>query len=133
MPLVSYNGESIGYRKHAIPGFVVFGLCGVSSQIILNYLQTNETLSTKRPELHNTSSMEDQNKEDPGFIRKFLSSNTSPIRRLTKEEYVGLMREKKLRVDAEIALLDEEIEQLYKRLEEDDPEAAERLRRKYKD
>lgn len=53
-------------------------------------------------------------------ISRLLASPNSPIRKLSHEEYIEKMRERQLVLDAEIALIDEEIERLRQSPETDD-------------
>ena len=49
-----------------------------------------------------------------GFWEHAFRSEWSPVKRLTHEEYKGMLEEKLLGVEADIALVDEEIESLRK-------------------
>jgi hypothetical protein len=51
-------------------------------------------------------------------LKNVLSSSWSPVKMLTKEEHVKILSEKLLRVDAEVAILDEEIASLQKQQSE---------------
>ncbi|KAF3160664.1 hypothetical protein EYR41_009203 [Orbilia oligospora] len=105
-------GAVIGGRRNLIPGFITFGIAGVGGQVVLNAIEA----STKQDKLGGSSS------EAPpreGILSRILNSENSPVRKLSSEEYVSKMRDKQLMVDAEIALIDEEIARLTKKLEEE--------------
>ncbi|KAK6509994.1 hypothetical protein TWF481_004708 [Arthrobotrys musiformis] len=106
-------GAVIGGRRNLIPGLITFGLMGLGGQAVLNAIE-----ESKRRELN---AHQDLSEEAPqkGMISRFFDSKDSPIRKLTPEEYVEKMRNKQLMVDAEIALVDEEIERLTKKLEDE--------------
>ncbi|KAK6339081.1 hypothetical protein TWF696_009869 [Orbilia brochopaga] len=97
-------GAATGGRRHGVPGLLVFGLVGLGGQAILNRIPTDK--GTQTPD-------SDPNVEKEGsIISRLLASPNSPIRKLSREEYMEKMKEKQLALDAEIALIDEEIERL---------------------
>ena len=51
-------------------------------------------------------------KKEKGFWERVADMKWSPMRTLSDEEYADILREKMLGVDAEIALIDEEVEKL---------------------
>lgn len=55
----------------------------------------------------------------------WLTGKWSPMQRLTNEQYEGMIREKLLRVDVEIALVEEKIAGLKKREKEEAKQEAE--------
>ena len=52
------------------------------------------------------------------FWRRALNSNWSPMKVLTDEQYAALLKEKLLRVDTDIALIDDDIIKWKRQLEE---------------
>lgn len=58
---------------------------------------------------HFTSRQEKAKEAEDG---SWLGSKWSPLKKLTDEEYISMMDEKILRVDADIALIDDKIAQL---------------------
>lgn len=50
--------------------------------------------------------------EKKGFWNKVADRKWSPMKRLSDEEYGNLLKERLLRVEADIALVDEELEKL---------------------
>ncbi|KAK6517273.1 hypothetical protein TWF281_003933 [Arthrobotrys megalospora] len=108
-------GAVIGGRRNLLPGIIVFGLAGLGGQTILNAIEDSRKVNANRG-----VSAEAAPKE--GIISRIINAENSPVRKLTKEEYVSKMRDKQLIIDAEIALIDEEIERLTKKLEDGNTE-----------
>lgn len=48
----------------------------------------------------------------PGLIERMAKSRWNPMRRLTDQEYEDMLKEKLIRVEAEIAIVDEEVAKL---------------------
>jgi len=48
----------------------------------------------------------------PGLIERMARSRWNPMRRLTDQEYEDMLREKLIRVEAEIAIVDDEVVKL---------------------
>lgn len=55
---------------------------------------------------------EGEGKKEVGFWNRVADMKWSPMRRLSDEEYSGMLRRRLLSVEAQIALVDEEIEKL---------------------
>ncbi|KAI5928717.1 hypothetical protein F4810DRAFT_20878 [Camillea tinctor] len=77
-------------RSFILPGMVVFGTLGAGSSFFAQKLKINE----------------------PKTSTSWLDSKWSPMKRLTDKEYEEKLAEKLLRLDAEIAIIDENIESL---------------------
>ncbi|OLN85703.1 hypothetical protein CCHL11_08294 [Colletotrichum chlorophyti] len=86
-------GGLIRGPRNIIPGVIVFSLVGGTGQAILNGVQGKSS----EPAEEKTS---------------ILSSSWSPLRKLTDNEYREMIDEKMLKIDAEIALIDEKIVEL---------------------
>lgn len=82
--------------------FSIFGLLG---QTIYNSMDAQHT---QELQLADTEGQ----KVDSRFWRRVADSKWSPMKALSDEEYENMLREKLLRVNAEIALLDESVEKL---------------------
>ncbi|KAI9651939.1 MAG: hypothetical protein M1831_007481 [Alyxoria varia] len=54
----------------------------------------------------------DESKQQPTIWQSLTESRMFPMKKLSNEEYANMMREKLVRVDAEIAIIDEDIAQL---------------------
>lgn len=80
-----------------MPGAIVFALFGAAGQAIYNSMDAKRTEEALNPSEKKKS---------------WLDSKWSPVKVLTDAEYAHMMDEKLLRVNAEIALLEESIERL---------------------
>ncbi|KAJ5083576.1 hypothetical protein N7456_013003 [Penicillium angulare] len=83
-----------------IPGLVVFSLLGYAGQSAFNRVDAWQ--------MHRS-----QNPSKPLAVR-MAESKWIPLRHLSDEDYRGILSEKLLSIEAEIALLDEKIEDLEK-------------------
>ncbi|KAI9832430.1 MAG: hypothetical protein M1819_004419 [Sarea resinae] len=98
-----FAGGSVGYltrgRANVIPGTIMFAAFGLVGQGLYNAL--------------NEKHAEDEDKADKkNFLQRVANSKWSPMKILSDDEYEDMLREKLLRVDAEIALVDEAMERL---------------------
>ena len=82
--------------------FSIFGLLG---QTIYNSMDAQHTQETQL-------AATEGKKADSTFWRRVANSKWSPMKVLSNEEYESMLRERLLRVNAEIALVDENIERL---------------------
>lgn len=82
-----------GGPKNIIPGIIVFSLVGGVGQAVVNSTQGTPS---------------DAKKEKKGFFE----SSWSPLKKLSDNEYRGMLDEKMLKIDAEIALIDDKIAEL---------------------
>ncbi|EPS32809.1 hypothetical protein PDE_07769 [Penicillium oxalicum 114-2] len=83
-----------------VPGLVIFSLLGYGGQTAFNYVdrwQMEKAQSPSKP-----------------FLQRVAESKWIPFRHLSDQEYREMLSEKLLSVEAEIALLDEKIEDLEK-------------------
>lgn len=80
-----------------IPGAIMFALFGATGQYLFNVVDARKSALAGRPEAAKNS---------------WLDSKWSPMKVLSDKEYESMLREKLLRVNAEIALIDENIETL---------------------
>ncbi|KAK1751614.1 hypothetical protein QBC47DRAFT_390554 [Echria macrotheca] len=84
-------GGAIRGPKNIVPGVIMFSLFGGAGQMIANAI-------TWRP----------SSEPSKGFLR----SKWSPVTYLSDQEYEKILREKLLRVDAEIAVVDDTIREI---------------------
>lgn len=75
------------------PSLIFCGVVAVGGQLIANHLESRRGQA--------------KDEDDSWWGSKF-----SPLKKLSDEDYVNMMDEKILRVDADIALIDERIAQL---------------------
>lgn len=82
--------------------FSIFGLLGQAIYSVMDAQHTRET---------QLAAIEGK-KADSTIWRRVANSKWSPMKVLSDEEYENMLRERLLRVNAEIALIDENIERL---------------------
>lgn len=99
-----------GGRKNVIPGAIMFTLFGATGQALYNMADARNI------ELAKATSNDKQ--------KSWLDSKWSPVKVLSVQEYEEILREKLLRVNAQISLVDESMEAL--RLEQEREAAAEK-------
>lgn len=110
MDAVSYalctaTNKMTGGRSNAIPGALMFSLFGWAGQSIYNRLDAPKAAIAP----------EDRK---PGFWRRLADRSWSPVKVMNNDGYAQLLRDKMLRVDVEIAVLDDKIEALRKQQQE---------------
>jgi hypothetical protein len=80
-----------------IPGAIMFAIFGATGQALYNVVDARKSRLVESGEKPKNS---------------WLDSKWSPVKVLTDTEYENMLQEKLLRVNAEIALIDENIEAL---------------------
>jgi hypothetical protein len=88
----------IGGRKNVIPGAVMFAIFGAAGQALYNMADARNSELALAPE---------RDLKDT-----WLNSKWSPMKVLSDAEYEKMLQEKLLRINAQIALVDENIEAL---------------------
>ncbi|KAI9369325.1 hypothetical protein BJX61DRAFT_520029 [Aspergillus egyptiacus] len=83
-----------------VPGVVVFSLLGYVGQVSYNAIDRWQ--------------LEQANIPSKPFLERMAESKWVPLKSLSDDEYRGILSEKALSIEAEIALIDEKIEQLEK-------------------
>ena len=101
------TGGSIGYlvrgRSSILPGTLLFSLLGFAGQTVYTRLDVQ----------HSQSIIDAANSPRNTNIWQTLAEKKwSPMKLLTDKEYEAILREKILKVDAEIAILDEDLDAL---------------------
>jgi hypothetical protein len=81
-----------------IPGAIMFAIFGAAGQALYNMADARNSELAEKGEIANKLS--------------FLNSKWSPMKVLSDDEYENMLREKLLQVNAQIALVDENIEAL---------------------
>ncbi|EKG16389.1 hypothetical protein MPH_06358 [Macrophomina phaseolina MS6] len=92
-------------RSHIIPGAIMFSLFGFAGQHIYDFLDSRHVARSNDATV-------DKQADGKNWLRKLADSRFSPVKVLSEEEYEHMLREKLLKVDVEIALVDEGIEKL---------------------
>ncbi|EFQ25125.1 uncharacterized protein GLRG_00269 [Colletotrichum graminicola M1.001] len=85
-------GGLIRGPKNIVPGVIVFSLIGGTGQAFYNSMQGRPEVTEKK--------------------KSFFDSTWSPLKKLSDDEYREMIDEKMLKIDAEIALIDEKIVEL---------------------
>ena len=85
-------------RANVLPGVLVWGALGLAGQFGV------DVLSPRLEASEDTVSR--------SLVDRITSSKWSPMTRLSDEEYEGILKERLLRVEADIALVDEDIMKL---------------------
>jgi hypothetical protein len=93
--------------RNVIPGTIMFSLFGWAGQHGYNYLDARNSSELQQQAVLKAKG-EDKPKET--LIYRFAKSKWSPMSVLSDEEYENMMQEKLLRVEAEIAVIDDKIE-----------------------
>ncbi|PUU76553.1 hypothetical protein B9Z19DRAFT_1102308 [Tuber borchii] len=95
--------------SNAAPGAIVWGLVGLGGQYVYNVADAR----------HTREAIEKLENPEPNesILDRAIRSKWSPVKRLTRKEYAGMLKEKLLAVEADIAIANEEIEKLERRKE----------------
>ncbi|KAL6709203.1 hypothetical protein ACN47E_002019 [Coniothyrium glycines] len=106
----AFTGSSLGllFRgpRNVIPGTIMFTLFGWVGQTGYNHLDARNST-----EIQHQAALRAQGEERPKepWVYRFAKSKWSPVSVLSDEEYIKMQEEKLLRVEAEIAIIDEKI------------------------
>lgn len=85
-------------RSNAIPGAFMMTIFGAAGQHLYSRWAT--------------SSLPDATATQKGFWKRITEQRWSPVKLLTNEEYLDMLHEKLLKVDVEIAVIDDKINAL---------------------
>ncbi|ESZ98392.1 hypothetical protein SBOR_1270 [Sclerotinia borealis F-4128] len=99
--LAGATGGILRGPKNILPGFVVFGAAGYVGQRIYDAVDER-----KMEELR----LAEGGKKESG--ESWMNSRWVPWKKLTDDEYEGMLKERLLKVDAEIAILEDNLEAL---------------------
>ncbi|KAL8916365.1 MAG: hypothetical protein Q9208_008555 [Pyrenodesmia sp. 3 TL-2023] len=115
----AFTGGSIGGvirgRANVIPGMIMFSLFGYAGQHAYNYLDRTQPWNNTVVLAKNTDpsavydKMNIETPEKQPLWKRVLNSKYSPMKVLSDKQYEGLLREKLVGVEAEIAMVDEKI------------------------
>ena len=95
--------HSIGGRANALPGAIMFSIFGLVGQSIYNFADARHSEMQR-------ADFEASGKQSTW--KNLLNSRWSPVKELSDKEYEQMLEEKLLRLNAEIALIDEDISKL---------------------
>ncbi|KAJ4362370.1 hypothetical protein N0V83_010463 [Neocucurbitaria cava] len=117
----AFTGLSLGFifrgYRNVVPGTIMFALFGFAGQHGYNYLDARNS-----DELREQAKLQANGDDTPkeNLMARFAKSKWSPMSVLSDEEYVDMMQEKLLKVEAEIAIIDDRIEGFRKKAREMD-------------
>ncbi|KAL1797687.1 hypothetical protein ACET3X_004293 [Alternaria dauci] len=97
--------------RNVIPGTIMFALFGWGGQRGYNYLDARNS-SELRVQAELRARGEDKPKEN--LMHRIAKSKWSPMQVLTDDDYENMMQEKLLRVEAQIAVIDDKIDAMRK-------------------
>ncbi|KAF2258278.1 hypothetical protein CC78DRAFT_572610 [Lojkania enalia] len=116
----TFTGVSLGFLfrgpKNVIPGAIMFTLFGYGGQHLYNFIDRQNTEPVLRGAEPKT--VEEKKKENENWMQRLAKSKWSPMSNLSDGEYLEKLNEKMLKLDAEIALVDERIEEFRKKQKE---------------
>ncbi|KAL8715381.1 MAG: hypothetical protein Q9220_000714 [cf. Caloplaca sp. 1 TL-2023] len=105
-----------GGRANIIPGMIMFTLFGYAGQHLYNRIdarkQHSSAACTDGDDAANSSAAQPTMVTERPLWRRILDSRYSPMKVLSDDEYEEMLREKMVRVDAEIAIVDEAMEKM---------------------
>ncbi|KAL9086511.1 MAG: hypothetical protein Q9165_007127 [Trypethelium subeluteriae] len=103
-----FTGGTVGFlargRANILPGMIMFSAFGYIGQSIYNSQTRSKAVSDD----------EQTEPEKSSVFKRLAESSWTPFKYISDEDYQRMLEEKLLSVEAEIALLDESIEQLRK-------------------
>ncbi|KAL9594070.1 MAG: hypothetical protein Q9219_007235 [cf. Caloplaca sp. 3 TL-2023] len=99
-------------RTNIIPGAIMFSLFGFAGQHVYNRLDARHAASLVTQSSPNATDDPSKTTSDRPLWTRILNSKYSPMKVLSDEQYQDILKEKLIRVDAEIALVDDEIEKV---------------------
>ena len=88
-------------RRNILPGAVVFSVIGYTGQHIYDIVQSQGVLSNSSTRIS---------------LNHLANSKWSPFKALSDHEYEEMLQERLIRVESEIAILDEDIKSLQEAL-----------------
>jgi hypothetical protein len=89
---------STGSRSHIIPGALMFGILGLIGQGTYNFFQDDQADEASKLPLSD----------------RILQSRYIPLKRLSDDDYIQMLSEKTMKIDAEITMIDEKVSTLLK-------------------
>ncbi|KAF2681524.1 hypothetical protein K458DRAFT_371967 [Lentithecium fluviatile CBS 122367] len=115
------TGFSLGFlfrgSKNVIPGTIMFSLFGWGGQKAYNFLDERNSEAVRKESLESEPVVKE---ERPTIMDRMAKSKWIPLKSLTDEEYEQIMGERLLRVEADIALIEDKIQELRKQQKEMD-------------
>lgn len=97
-----------GGRANAIPGAIVWGLVGLGGQFAYNAADDKHTQEVVEVMTNPRQKVEDQT----SFVDRAFRSSWNPVKKLNKEEYLEILVNKSLALEAQISLTQDEVDRL---------------------
>lgn len=105
----AFTGLSLGllFRgpRNALPGTFMFSIFGYAGQKGYNFLDKRNSA-----EIEQDAQMVARGEKKKNFMERIAESKWSPMEVLTDERYEDMLQEKLLKLEAEIAIIDDKIE-----------------------
>lgn len=98
-----------------MPGVVVFAAIGGVGQAVYGAMDARHAMRVRRAEAESEGEAAD------GVWSRIVASRWNPVKRLGDEEYEGMLQEKLIRVEAEIALVEEDLARMKGTPQEPEP------------
>ena len=95
--------------RNVVPGTIMFTLFGYLGQAIYDALDARHS---KQVASDMQAAAEGKTKDGKRFWERIAEMKWSPLTAVSDEDYGNMLKEKLLRVEADIALVDEEVERL---------------------
>ena len=92
-------------RRNAIPGALVFGLFGYAGQHVYNIMDSSHSANLAIEDPRNLET-------DQYLWHRIATSKWLPVRVWSDEEHENILKEKLLAIDAELAIVDEDMQDL---------------------
>lgn len=89
-------------RSNVLPGVLMFSLFGTAGQWMYNRLAASRIVDAEPKK---------------SFLERVGERKWSPMKSLSNEEYAAMLRERQMKVDVEIAVIDDKIAALKKEME----------------
>ncbi|KAL8805228.1 MAG: hypothetical protein Q9182_002103 [Xanthomendoza sp. 2 TL-2023] len=112
-------------RANIIPGLIMFSIFGFTGQHLYNTLDARHQSRSATPASKNIVGDDATNLASNGTRpveprwKRILNSKWSPMKVLSDEEYEKILREKLVRVEAELVMVDDDIESVMRRARND--------------
>ena len=111
-----------GGRRAFVPGTLVYALMGFAGQSAFIWANERHARSAEIDGIQKDGEAVGREELKGGWIDRVAGMKWTGLTKLSNEEYAGMLAEKVLKIDAQIAIIDEQIEKL--KVEEKDQQAT---------
>ena len=98
--------------RNVIPGMIMFSLFGFAGQHAYNALDSRHIRKVQKQMAYDEERARQGNPEEPNWMQRLAKKKWSPMTALSDEEYEKILSEQLLRIETDIALVDERIKEL---------------------